>query len=68
MKKRLEIEQKKVSIVKAVRAAVRLKYSLLADAEINDVVPDVEAAYDKTSAAGKKFELDIASLLDRAVK
>jgi len=41
--------------VKTVRSAIRLKYSLLADREINDVLPTLENDMAVAAAKGKAF-------------
>jgi len=57
------LEQHWANVKKAVRAAIRLKYQLLADEEINRVLPDVQAEFAKTLVEGRPFELDTDALL-----
>ena len=52
---------------KVLRTAIRLKHSLLADAEINDELSKMEKQFDKAVAHGKPFVVDTASIL-KAVK
>lgn len=58
-KRLLPIERKRAAALKIVRAAVRLKYSLLADEELDTVLQEVEDAFNKALAKGKPFELDL---------
>ncbi len=48
---------------KAATAAIRLKHSLRADREINDVIHVLQAAYDASTKGGPAFEYDTADLL-----
>lgn len=43
---------------KVARAALRLKYSILAEREINETLPAIEAAIDEAFAAGQPFRLN----------
>lgn len=61
-----DTEVAKAAARKAVRTAIRLKYSLLADAEVNRILPDVEAAMDAAIAAGKPYELDVRSVFEES--
>lgn len=56
-----ELERKK--LLKAVRAMVRLKYALMADEELNRVLPQIAGDFDRAIAAGKPYELAVQSLL-----
>lgn len=51
-------ELAKAQMVKAIRSAVRLKHSLAADAELNEVLPEAEAAFDEAVQAGVLPEPD----------
>jgi hypothetical protein len=43
---------------KVARAALRLKYSILAEREINETLPVIEAAIDEAFASGESFRLN----------
>jgi hypothetical protein len=43
---------------KVARSALRLKYSILAEREINEVLPAIEAAVNEAFAAGQAFQLN----------
>jgi hypothetical protein len=47
-----------------VGAAIRLRHSLAADAEIAERLPEILESFDAAVLAGKSFELEIGSLLD----
>ena len=64
MRKRTKTEVERAKIAKAVRTAVRLKHSVAADEEINEVLPVVLKEFDQAIAAGKPFELDVRSVFD----
>ena len=64
MKKLTRPELEKARLLKAVRANIRLKHTLEADAEINEKLPEIEAAIDRAIAAGTVYELDIRSVLE----
>lgn len=58
------IELRKAALLKAARSAVRLKHSLNADAELNEVLPALEKAY---NAAVQRQELpEVAAMLREA--
>lgn len=56
-------EQEWANIKKSVRAAIRLKYQLAADEEINRVLPEVQDLYAKALLERRPFELDTDTLL-----
>ena len=60
MKLMTPTEGAKADILKAVRAAVRLKHSLRADAELRKVMPEVEAQVDRAISDGRMLELNPA--------
>ncbi len=64
MRKQTKAQREKARLLKAARAAIRLKYSLAADDEINDRLPDIEAEIDKALATGEVFVLDVQSVLE----
>ena len=53
MKKKTPEEMERHKVVKATRALVRLKHSLAADEELNDVLPDTLAEFDEALEARK---------------
>ena len=62
MRQRTDLEQDKASMLKAYRAAIRLKHSLAADAEINERLPALEAKLDAALAAGQPLVLEIGEI------
>lgn len=63
MSQKEEIELFRAKILKAVRSVVRLKYSLLADEELNRVLPDVDKSIDEAINKGRVFELELADYI-----
>ena len=53
MAQRTEVELAKGKLLKATRSIVRLKYSLMADEELNRVLPEVEASFDASVLSGE---------------
>lgn len=47
-----ESEFRKAAMLKTLRSVVRLKYSLLADQEMNSLIPAAERAFDKALQHG----------------
>lgn len=62
MKARDDVEMEKAIAAKAVRAAIRLKYSNMADLEINQKLPEVISAIEVAAVKGESFQLDVGSL------
>lgn len=56
------IERQKTAIIKAARAAIRLKHSLAADNEIAEKLPVLSDKIDDALALGKPFELTPGSV------
>ena len=54
----------KKAALKTLRAAVRLKYSLAADAELNKRLPEVEKRIDAALNSGKPLALTIGAIID----
>jgi hypothetical protein len=48
--------------IKIARAAIRLKYSVAAEAEINEGLPAVQAAVRKAVAEGRPWQLDVQAI------
>lgn len=57
MQKKSEIEMERLKIIKVTRALTRLKYSLQADKELNDVLPDRLIDFDKALQDGELLGL-----------
>lgn len=55
-------DRQRKDIAKVVRSAVRLHYSLLADAKINEVLPDILEQHALATANGVPFALDMSTL------
>lgn len=59
------IDQARANMLKTIRTAVRLKHSIAADEELNDVLPRAEAKFFKQIQAGEMPDpLDIKKLID----
>lgn len=63
MHKKTPAEMEKAKIAKTVRTVVRLKHSLAADEEINDILPDTLEEFDGALAKGELTQLK-ANLAD----
>lgn len=64
MRQKDEVELARERVLKAYRTAIRLKYALLADAELNKVLPEVEEKFNKAIAQGKPFKLALKSAFE----
>lgn len=64
MNRKTDLELTKAQIIKAVRTNIRLKHSLRADAELNEVVPDLEEKIEADWASSKSGEVDPAKYLE----
>lgn len=49
----VDIEVQRAAMLKTIRTAVRLKYSLLADRELAEVLPQAQAKFDKAVLRGQ---------------
>jgi hypothetical protein len=58
MRRTTELQVQKTAMLKAARAAIRLKHALRADAEIAAALPDLEEQIDNALAEGQPFELE----------
>jgi hypothetical protein len=58
MNKKSDIELERAKILKVTRALIRLKHSLQADVELNDVLPDTLIQFDKALQNGELLELN----------
>ena len=57
MSNKTEIEMARLAIAKVTRAEIRLKHSLMADAELNEVLPERLASFDLALQQGTIPEL-----------
>ncbi len=64
MRKLTKAQREKARLLKAARSAIRLKYSLAADEEIQVRLPEIEDKIDQALAAGEAYVLDIQSVLE----
>jgi hypothetical protein len=65
MSHRDDVAMRRAALLKAARSMIRLRHSLAADAELNDVLPRVEAEFDKAVQMGTLPE--VAGLLSKFV-
>lgn len=54
-----DIELRKRALFKAARSAVRLRHSLEADAELNDLIPALERIFDSAVSRGTLPEVAV---------
>lgn len=64
MIRKTELEIQRVQMLKAARAAIRLKHSLAADREIAEVLPELEEQINAALSAGQPFELEPAKVFN----
>ena len=57
MRKKTDVEMERQKVTKATRTLIRLKHSLAADEEINNILPDTLDEFDDAIANGKLLEL-----------
>lgn len=64
-----EALMRKRAMVKAMRTAIRLKHSLLADEELNKLLPEAEKEFDLAWHKGQLGDVmvDIAAIVKRVV-
>lgn len=63
MIQKTDLEVEKTAALKAIRSNIRLKYSLMADEEINRVLPEWERRIDTALQDGQPLALDVASII-----
>ncbi len=68
MRTTTELQRRKAAALKAYRAAIRLKYALLADDEIGRVLPKVEARIEAAIAAGEPLALNPGDVFNEATE
>lgn len=56
MKKRTDDEQARANALKVVRSAIRLKHSIAADEELNQVLPSFEKKFNAALLRGERPE------------
>lgn len=52
-----DIELRRAALLKAARSAVRLRHSIAADAELNNILPELERVYNAAIARGELPEV-----------
>lgn len=62
MRRYTDAEMAKKDAVKITRAAIRVKHSIAADHELNDVLPDLEERIDSAILGGARLEISAADL------
>lgn len=65
MPRKTNIELERAAAAKAMRTAIRLKYSLAADREINDTVWDELERFDEALANGGEYHLELSEIVRR---
>lgn len=64
MRRRTKVEMTQAQVAKCVRAAIRLKYSLQADEEINDRLPSILDEFELALSTGTPWALPLGDILD----
>lgn len=66
MRKKSPAEMERQKIIKAARTLIRLKHSIAADEELNNVLPDTLAEFDEALSRGelKELKASLASVLE----
>jgi hypothetical protein len=60
-----KVDQARADLLKTVRTAVRLKHSLAADRELNEVLPEAERKFNAAIMKGElPSPLDVKKLMD----
>ncbi len=62
MRRRTPQELKRAQLVKIIRSHTRLKYSIQAEEELNEVPPFYLEKYDRALTRGEEFTFDTAEL------
>ena len=65
--RRDKVEQEKHKAKKLSRSLIRLKFSLIADDVLNDLIPDIDDAVDKALTEGTEWSLDVQALVAEAL-
>ena len=64
-RRRTAQELERQEMAKSIRSFIRLKYSVAADEEINDVLWNILDEYDAALAAGQPFDFALGELANR---
>lgn len=67
MSKKSPIEMERFKIAKVTRALIRLKHSVAADEELNDILPDRLDQFDDAVSRGQLLGLEVGGLLDEVI-
>ena len=59
-----EWEMAEKEAIKVARTAITLKHRLLADRELNEVLPELQATVRQAIAEGRAWEADIAGMFE----
>lgn len=59
-------EMDKKDALKVSRSAIRLRHSINADHEINDVIPDLENKIDQAMTGGPRLQISVGRLFEAA--
>lgn len=62
-----DIEMERARTIKITRALVRLKHSLAADTEINDILPTTLIEFDKAIQAGELLQLELPTGINSGI-
>lgn len=65
--RRDNIEQEKAKAKKVARTLVRLRFSLMADDVLNDMIPTIDDAVDAALASGKPWRFEVEELIQSAL-
>ena len=70
MRKKSDVELRRAAIIKSLRSLIRLKHSLAADRELNEVLPEKLAEFDNAHLEGRVLALkaDISELFDGGLR
>jgi hypothetical protein len=67
--RKTEAQLRKAEIMKVARAALTVKYRIQLDRELNDVLPDLEDAFDKAVQEGQlPGDVDVKALVAEGLK
>lgn len=64
MQKKSDIELAKAERAEIIRSLTRLKYRLLANREINAILPDSLMEFEKSLQSGELLEINLSEALD----
>ena len=65
-RRKTDLELERMQMAKSIRMFIRLRYSIAADEEINDVLWDIMDRYDLALATGEAFDFSLSELVDSA--